>query len=111
MANQMTRGSALVGNLGVGGGRRIDKIDVGTAAIDPPSIAIGAQGIVTFTLPGAAPGDVVVLNPPASLHADLIFGGAWVSAADTVSLYLYNEGAAAVDDTSRTWTWLWVELA
>jgi hypothetical protein len=104
MPNRVTRGRALIGSLIVGpGATTIKNIWSGSVSLDPPSIATVARGLVTFTVTGAAVGDVAILNPPATLNDDLVFVGAAVTAADTVTVYIYNPTAGAIDDTAKTW--------
>lgn len=74
--------------LGVGGGSVYNKIWTTTAAVDPGSIATVSTGAVTVTVAGVAVGDAVVANPPV-LNDDLVFSGATVTAANTVTLYIY----------------------
>lgn len=105
--NRLTRDLALVGGLSVGnGGTQLKNIWSGTVSINPASIAATTRAATTFSVPGAAVGDVIVLNPPATLNDDLIFCGAAVTATDTATVYLYNPTAGAIDDVALTWTYL-----
>lgn len=74
-----------------------------SASLDFPSIA-ATTGTATLTVsvPGASAGDRVALAPPAVLPAGLIPMAA-VTAADTVSLTLFNHTAAAIDPAAMTW--------
>lgn len=109
--NQLTRGVAYVGGLKVGpDGEAVNRIDTGTVAINPGSIAATSRGTVTFTLTGAAAGDMIHMQPPATLNDDLLFVGAEVTSADTVTVYLYNPTAGAIDDVSLTWRYIWIDL-
>jgi hypothetical protein len=92
--------------LTVGRGTKIKKIKAGTVALDPPNIATVARGSVDFTITGAAAGDIVVMNPPATLNDDLVFVGAAVTAADTVTVYLYNPTGGGINDTELTWGYI-----
>jgi len=74
----------------------------GSATLDFPSIAAGGNAELTVTATGAASGDLVDLGPPAALEAGLI-ATARVSAANTVTIRLYNSTAGAVDPVSATW--------
>jgi len=40
----------------------------------------------------------------------LIFCGAAISAADTVSIYLYNPTGSAINDTARTFSYVWIDM-
>lgn len=105
------RGEVLVGALSVGAvSSRIKGIKSGTVSIDPGSIATVTRGTGAGTITGLAAGDIVVMSPPAALNDDLVFAGARVTGADTVTVYLYNPTAGAIDDTARTWDYLWFDL-
>lgn len=131
--NRLTRGKALVGALSidaqditisddlvvgdstgtatltVGEGTLIKKIAVSTVSINLPSIAAGATGTVTATVTGAATGDAVVFNA-ASPADGLAFVGAYVSAANTVTLVYTNHSGDAVDAGALSTTILWFDL-
>lgn len=77
--------------------------------VDPSSIAAGAEDTATFTIPGVAFGDMVMVSPGVSLTAtgEADFS-AWVSAANTVTIRITNlHASSAVDLASSTWK-LWV---
>jgi len=107
--NRISRGEVAVGALQVGDNDTVYGIEFGTVALDPASIAATTKGTVTFTLTGAATTDLIVMNPPA-LNDDLIFAGASVTAADTVTVYIYNPTAGAINDTERTWSYIWFDM-
>lgn len=71
--------------------------------LDPPSIAAQTCAKINVALPAGSvsPGDLVTLIPPTGLHADLIYCGNYVSAADEIKVTLHT--VAAIDDASRTW--------
>ena len=75
---------------------------VGSASIDFASISAGAVGTQSVTVTGAKTGDVVALGPPSGINANLIWSG-YVSAADTVTIRLYNPTGGAIDPASATW--------
>lgn len=108
--NRVTRGAALLGALNVGGGSDIRKLSAGTVSINPASIATVSRAATTFTVTGAAVGDLIFMSPPATLNDDLIFCGAKVTATDTATVYLYNPTAGPIDDGALTWEYLWVKL-
>jgi hypothetical protein len=84
-------------------------IEYGTGTIDPASINATTRGSATFTLTGAATTDIIIVNPPADLNDDLIFCGAAITAADTVTIYLYNPTGSAINDTARTFSYVWID--
>lgn len=109
--SQVTRGVAYVGGLKVGpDGEAVNRIDTGTTSLNPGSIASVTRGTVTFTLTGAAAGDMIHMQPPATLNDDLLFVGAEVTSADTVTVYLYNPTGGAIDDGALTWRYIWIDL-
>jgi len=113
--HRLLRGVALLGQVvasrvTIGGGDPIKKVVTGTTALNPGSINSVTRGTVTFTLTGAAAGDLIHMQPPSALDDDLIFVGAEVTSANTVTVYLYNPTGGAIDDASRTWRYIWVDL-
>jgi len=107
--NRLTKGKALLGALTVGSANTIYKVDFGTVSLNPASIAATTRAGTTFTLTGAKATDIIVVNPPADLNDDLLFVGASVTADDTVTVWLYNPTAGAIDDSARTWEYLWID--
>lgn len=84
------------------GSATITKVLRGSASLNFPSIAAGAQGDLTITVTGAAAGDAVALALPASPAAGLVFN-AFVSAANTVTVRASNISAAPVDAAAATY--------
>lgn len=84
-------------------------IATGTASVNLPEIAAGETGSATFTLTGAAAGDVVIVNPPA-LTTGLAFAGAAVTATNTVTVYATNASASAIDEAAATFRYVWLDL-
>jgi len=77
----------------------------GTVAIDPPSIAAGAAANVDVSVPGLETTDYVLVVCTSDLEAGLVPIAAYVPAADTLRVRLYNPTAAAIDGVSRVWAW------
>lgn len=88
----------------------IKEVAYGTVALNPASLATATRAAETVTVTGAEVGDLIVMYPPATLNDDLIFCGAAVTADDTVTIYLYNPTGGAIDDTEKSWTYVWVDL-
>lgn len=84
-------------------------IATGTASVNFDEIAANATGSKTFTLTGAAAGDVLVVNPP-SLTTGLVFAGAAVTGANTVTVYATNATGSAIDEGAATFRYLWFDL-
>jgi hypothetical protein len=108
--NRISRGEVSVGAIQASTGDMVYGLDFGTASVDPASIAATTRGSVTFTLTGAKTTDIIIVNPPADLNDDLIFCGAAISAANTVSIYLYNPTGSAINDTARTFSYVWIDM-
>ena len=109
LVNRLTKGEAAVGALQIGDNDMVYGIEFGTVAIDPANLNATTRGATTFTLTGAATTDIIIVNPPADLNDDLIFCGAAVTAADTVSIYLYNPTAGAINQASATFSYCWID--
>jgi spore coat protein U-like protein len=75
-----------------------------TAVWDPPATAAtqGAQVTTTVTVPGAAVGDMVVVSHSSMAAGSAVAIDGIVTAANTVTVRLINETAAAVDLASGT---------
>jgi hypothetical protein len=91
-------------------GTDMKKVLAGSVSVDPPSIAATTRAAVAVTIVGVSVGDKVLFEPPAALNDDLLFVGARVTATDTVTIYLYNPTGGAIDDSGRTWDYLWFDL-
>lgn len=72
----------------------------GSATYDPPSIAASGTTTTTVTVTDAALGDYAV--PSFSLTLSGLVMTAYVSAADTVTVVLFNPTAGAIDIASGT---------
>jgi hypothetical protein len=75
----------------------------GSKTWDPPSIPVGEQAVTTVTVPGAKAGDwaMVCLGGYGGASGQLFYT-AVVSAADTVTVTIWNYYTAAVDIASTT---------
>ncbi len=86
--------------------------EYGTFTLDAASIAAAAQGIETVTITGAKVGHLVFVNCEAPVNR-LVLAGAKITATDTLSVYLNNmyDATTAVDQTSKTFSYLLVKVA
>ena len=109
LVNRLSKGEVAVGALQVGDNDTVYGIEFGTVAIDPASLGATTRGGTTFTLTGAATTDIIIVNPPSDLNDDLIFCGAAVTAADTVTVYLYNPTAGSINQASATFSYCWID--
>jgi hypothetical protein len=109
---RVTRGVAKVGGLAVGNGApaTVKGIYSGTVAVAPSSIAANTRGTVAVTIQGVSVGDVVEMMPPATLDAGLLYGGCYVSGANTVTIFLLNYTGSPVAGASLNWTYLQTKL-
>ncbi len=73
----------------------------GSFVWDPGSIANGAGGSTNITITGAAFGDAVIIFPPYDMQNIIL--SAFVQAADTVTVLLFNVSGGAKDLASGTW--------
>jgi len=78
----------------------------GTVSVDPPSINANTSTTFTITITGVQTGDLVFLTPPSTLEGELIFQGANVTAANTVTIRMRNVTGAAVDGASLEWSYM-----
>lgn len=67
---------------------------------NPPSIAAGGTATTTFTFTGAVIGDRIEVSAPYDLQGLMM--SAYVSAADTVTVVLFNPTAGAIDLANNT---------
>lgn len=102
-------GDLTAGTLAVGGGTVVKKITSGTASVDFAEIAATATGSGTITVTGAASGDAVFVNPPA-LTSGLVFAGAAVTGANTITVYAVNATASPINEAAATFRYTLFDL-
>ncbi len=78
----------------------------GTVSVDPPNINANTSTTFTVTITGVQTGDLVFLTPPSGIEGELVFQGANVTAANTVTIQMRNVTGAAIDGASRTWSYM-----
>ena len=100
---------ATVGRLNVGAGSTIKKIVSATATVAQTIIGAGNKESATFTLTGAAVGDIVIVEAPTGLDQNLIVSEVGVYSADTVTIKLYNKDNDP-KDAGGTYRYLWFDL-
>lgn len=85
-------------------GTQITKILKGTVAVNLASLATVTAADLDITITGAVVGDTVILHPPAAdMTAGLLVCQAWVAAADTVTVRVYNASGGTIDEASANW--------
>ena len=100
--------TAKIADDAVTGAKLWNNIRVGTVSVNPPSIAATTSATFTVTLTCAAT-DKIILIPLSTIEAGLIFQGANITAANTVTIRLYNYTAAAVDGVALDWAYILFE--
>ncbi|CAG1004615.1 hypothetical protein PHYC_03157 [Phycisphaerales bacterium] len=70
-----------------------------TGTVDFPMIFSGLASNATVSVPGAAIGDSVIINPREVMAPGLVIRHVFVSAADTVRLDVLNAGSVPIDPT------------
>ena len=98
------------GSVTPGGGAAIKKAVTGTVSVDPASIAAQTRGSVSVTVTGCAVGDLLILEPPATLESGLAYAGCEITAASTVRIELANITGSAIDGASLTWKYRYFDL-
>ena len=78
-----------------------DGVLTGSGTVDVASIAADANGSLTITVTGAALGDFAIFSAGVDLVG--LIATCYVSAANTVTVNLENQTAAAIDLASTTW--------
>jgi hypothetical protein len=78
----------------------------GTVQVNPPNIGGSSSTTFTVTITGVQTGDLVFLTPPSTLEGALIFQGADVTAANTVTIQMRNVTAGDVDGASLQWSYM-----
>ncbi len=98
-------GDVDVDTLAVGAsGTVITKILKGTVAVNPSSLLTMTGEELAVTLTGAEVGDAVILHPPAAgLTTGMLVGQAYVSAADTVTVQIFNASGGTINEASANW--------
>lgn len=74
----------------------------GTCTLNPASIAAAGREEQTIAVPGVKVSDVASVAPRAALEAGLVISHVRC-AAGSISFYLENHSAGAVDAASQTW--------
>jgi hypothetical protein len=87
-------------------GSEIYDITSGTISVDPGNIGATTRGSVNVTLSGLGTEDRLVLQPPSTLNAGLLYVGHDITASNTITIYLYNKTGGGIDDGATTWKYL-----
>lgn len=76
----------------------------GTVAIDPPSLTTGTKATVSITVAGVKSTDIVILEPPSTFEAGLVYQGCRAKAGGA-DVDISNPTAGTIDGASRNWTY------
>ncbi len=88
---------------------KLKDLKMGVVTVDPPSIAAGAAANVDVAVTGLTTSHMVVAMCQSDLEAGLVPQAAYVPAANTLRIRLYNPTAAAVDGAARPWFYIaWI---
>lgn len=96
-------GALASSSVNIGSGGALSYVSKSTVSVDLASIGTLAVVEASVTVAGAATGDAVIATPPAALAAGLMVVGAFVSAADTVKLRVYNSTGGSIDEAAANW--------
>jgi hypothetical protein len=88
---------------------RLKDLIITVVAITPGSVGAGAQVTVTPGVTGITTSHQVIAWPQQALETGLVPIASWASAANTVSVVIYNPTAAAVTGATKNWVILaWI---
>ena len=90
-------------NASFGGGTDVDKILHASGSIDLPEIATSTTGSATLSVTGATTDMRCFLMPSNTMDDDLTPKGCAVTAANTVTIYIYNAIGPGIDDIAQTY--------
>jgi hypothetical protein len=78
----------------------------GTVLVNRPAIGANTSTTFTVTITGVQSGDLVFLTPPSDIEPGLVFQGASVTAANTVTIRMRNVTGTAIAASTRTWSYM-----
>ena len=95
--------ASLDGKAAFGGGTDVDKILHASGSVDLPEIATSTTGSTTLSVTGATTDMRCFLMPSNTMDDDLTPKGCAVTAANTVTIYIYNAIGPGIDDIAQTY--------
>jgi hypothetical protein len=78
----------------------------GIISIDPPSIGANTSTSFNTTLSGLATGDLIFLTPNINIPDTFYYQGAYVSAANTLTIKIRNTSGLSFNDGAENWDYL-----
>ena len=89
--------------------RNLTGVLMGVVDVDPASIAAGESGNTAVTVNGLTTAHKVVAMCQEALEAGLVPQAAYCSAANTLTIRLFNPTAGAIDGASLEWFYIaWI---
>ncbi len=101
--------TTVSGTLKVGGTSAISGFLKASIARDVSNISSNSTRVETFTVTGAAVGNVVYVSPRADIGGRLVIGQVWVSAANTVSVRFRNVGGSGQNPPNTTYDFVVIQ--
>lgn len=90
-------------------GTKIHKILTGALSVNPPSIAATTRATVSVSLVGLHPDCRVILEPPSSLNAGLLYCG-HENVTNQINIFLYNKTGGNIDDGATIWKYVILDM-
>lgn len=87
----------------IGGQTDLDAWLVGSFALDPASVTANQRAGEDVDILGLQVGDVVILEPPSTLHVGLGYCGNTVVTNNRLKVFLCNHTGGNINDTELTW--------
>jgi hypothetical protein len=78
----------------------------GVVSVNRPAIGANTSTTFTVTITGVQTNDLVFLTPPSDIEPGLVFQGASVTAANTVTIRMRNVTGTAIAASTRTWSYM-----
>ena len=97
------------GDLKVGNTSAISGFIKASITRDVSNISSNSNRVETFSVTGAAVGNVVYVSPRADIGGRLVIGQVWVSAANTVSVRFRNVGGSGQNPPNTTYDFVVIQ--
>lgn len=81
-----------------------------TFTFDPPFVGAYSVASGTVTISGISPGDILDIYRPTTLSAGLVLAGTNITANNTLTIYIGNITAGAIDDIAQIFSYQWIDL-
>lgn len=85
------------------------KVQTFSSALTPTAVSASSESVQTFTVTGLTVNDAVIVNKPTNqINLDLV--GAWVSAANTLSIKYRNHSGGSITPAAETYRIIGIRL-